>query len=112
MGSSTMYTALQHILIHVVMNTRRHWARPEHNRLEKTGSCPQGASRSHQAGQVRPPPRGRVRCERWQEVQEDSGGPGQCTLPTWKGGVSPLPSTVLAAAALLVTVITQPLAPT
>ena len=72
--------------------------------LEKTGSCPQGASRSHQAGQVRPPPRGRVRCERWQEVQEDSGGPGQCTLPTWKGWVSPLPSTVLAAAAALATV--------
>ena len=104
MGSCTRYTAPQHILIRVVMSTRRHCARPEHNRLEKTGSWPQGASRSHQPGQVRPPPRGLVRCERWQEVQEDSGGPGKPTLPTWKGQVSPLPSTVLAAAAPLATV--------
>ena len=88
MGSSTRYTAPQHILIRAVMSTRRHCARPEHNRLEKTGSWPQGASRSHQPGQVRPPPRGLVRCERWQEVQEDQGSP---LFPLGKAESPPCP---------------------
>lgn len=76
MGSATMYTALPDILIHVVMSTRhprcrRHPARPGHNGLKKTGSCPQGASRSDKPGQVPPPPRRLVLCERWQEAQEE-----------------------------------------
>ena len=54
-----------------LLRCRRHRARPEHNGLKKTGSCPQGASRSDKPGQVRPPPRGLVLCERWQEAQEE-----------------------------------------
>lgn len=81
---------------------------PGHNGLKKTGSCPQGASRSDKPGQVHPPPRRLVLCEQWQEAPkahtEDQGNP----LSHLEKPSLPLRSTVLGAAAPLTTVSDHP----
>lgn len=70
-------------------------ARPEHNKLKKTGSCPQRASRSDKPGQVCPPRRGLVLCERWQEAQEKprvhTEDQGSALFPLGKAESPPCP---------------------
>lgn len=107
------------ILIHVVLSTRhprcrRHPARPGHNGLKKTGSCPQGASRSDKPGQVHPPPRRLVLCEQWQEAPkahtEDQGNP---LFPLGKAESPPCAQQCWGQQPYLrLSAITQPLAPT